>query len=256
MHQFKFMIYHILNGDSLAGTFSNANIHGEIIVARECLIEGDLSGDTLSEFWKTRASYITATYNVTTGNYSTGVVKESEKLIIAPDYSEFNLWFGYDLFCRTNMWFIISLLNDLPINKNVLVVYPSFLNEHEKWKEFGHANAADLIESFSNRIRFNDSDLKLGKDLWTAYKNNDLHQLKELSKNQSACFPYLREVCEAHIDRFSSGEKKGRPEQVIEDIVQNVSTDFKIVFKEFFEREGIYGFGDLQLKQLYDKVVD
>jgi hypothetical protein len=56
------MTYHILNGDSLAGTFPNAKLPGEIIVARECLIEGDLHGDSLDEFLKTRASYIRMTY--------------------------------------------------------------------------------------------------------------------------------------------------------------------------------------------------
>jgi len=114
------------------------------------------------------------------------------------------------------MWFVISLLYDLQIHKNVFVVYPSFLNENNRWKEFGNATNHDLIVSYNSRIRFNDEDLKLGKDLWRAYKNNDLHQLKKLSKIESACYPYLAEVCEAHIDRFPSGGKKGRPERVIE----------------------------------------
>lgn len=119
------MTYHILNGDCLAHTFPNAKLPGEIIVARECLIEGDLHGDSLDEFLKTRASYIRMTYQEQ-NRYYTEVAKEFEKLINAPDNSEFNLWFGYDLFCRANMWFIISLLHDLQIHKNVFVVYPSF----------------------------------------------------------------------------------------------------------------------------------
>ncbi|HEY6979180.1 MAG TPA: DUF1835 domain-containing protein [Chitinophagaceae bacterium] len=249
------MNYHILNGDSLATTFPDAKLRGEIIVARECLIEGDLHGDSLDEFWNTRASYIGRTYHEQ-NRYYTEVVKEFEKIINAPDSSEFNLWFGYDLFCRANMWFVISLLYDLRIHKNIFVVYPSFLNGNDRWKEFGNATEDDLIVSYNNRIRFTDEDLKLGKDLWIAYKNNDLHRLSQLSKNESACFPYLYEVCEAHIDRFPSAGKKGRPERVIEDIVHNVSNDFATVFKEFFKREGIYGFGDVQIKQLYDKVIN
>jgi hypothetical protein len=249
------MTYHILNGDSLASTFPNAKLPGEIIVARECLIEGDLHGDSLDEFWKTRASYIGRTYQEQ-HRYYTEVVEEFEKLIKAPDNSEFNLWFGYDLFCRANMWFVISLLYNLRIHKNVFAVYPSFLNENDRWKEFGKATEHDLIVSYSNRIQFSDEDLKLGKDLWAAYKSNDLQQLRQLSKNESVCYPYLPEVCEAHIDRFPLAGKKGRPERVIEDIMHNVSDNFVTVFKEFFEREGVYGFGDAQLKQLYDKVID
>jgi hypothetical protein len=48
---------------------------------------------------------------------------------------------------------------------------------------------------------------------------------------------------------------QGRPERVLEEITKNISTDFPRVFKEFWSRESIYGFGDTQLKELYEKVV-
>jgi hypothetical protein len=83
--------YHILNGDSLAGTFPKAKLLGEIIVARECLIEGDLHGDSLDEFWRTWSSYIGMTYQEQ-NRYYTEVAREFEKLIKAPANSEFNLW--------------------------------------------------------------------------------------------------------------------------------------------------------------------
>ncbi|KIC94507.1 hypothetical protein, partial [Flavihumibacter solisilvae] len=59
----------------------------------------------------------------------------------------------------------------------------------------------------------------------------------------------------AHVDRFPKDGTKGRPEKVIEDIITHISTDFTEVFKEFWSRESIYGFGDSQLKSLYDKVM-
>jgi len=68
-------------------------------------------------------------------------------------------------------------------------------------------------------------------------------------------FPYLQEVVKAHVDRFPKDGSKGRPERVLEDITKKVSTDFHKVFKEFWSRESIYGFGDIQLKHLYDKVM-
>ncbi|MBD0333673.1 MAG: DUF1835 domain-containing protein, partial [Chitinophagaceae bacterium] len=40
------MTYHILNGDALIGGFSATGLKGKMVVARECLIEGDLTGDT------------------------------------------------------------------------------------------------------------------------------------------------------------------------------------------------------------------
>lgn len=97
--------------------------------------------------------------------------------------------------------------------------------------------------------------MQLGQELWTAYKNKNLEELKFLGKNQSSAFPYLQEVVQAHIDRFPNDGTNGRPEKVIEDITKNISADFHKVFTEFWKRESIYGFGDSQLKHLYDKVM-
>src|SRR5260221_5854850 len=249
------MTYHVLNGDALTERFLATGLPGETVITRECLIDGSLSGDTLSEFYQTRAKYIKDTYNEPEKGYYAGVVKEFEKLSGAADHSGFNLWFGYDLFCRANMWFILSLLNNLQIKKEIFVVYPSYLEADEIWKDFGSATPGDLMACFKERIKFSDEDLALGNNLWNAYKNNDLAVLGNLSKQNSGCFPYLHEVCRAHIERFPGNNEKSRPEKVIEEIIQNETRDFHSVFSKFFSREGIYGFGDSQVKQIYDKVM-
>jgi hypothetical protein len=87
------MVYNILNGDSLAYSFQDAKIEGDVIVIREALIEGDLSGNNLHDFWQSRANYM----RIPEVEYNNSVVKEFEKIINAPDNSEFNLWFEYDL---------------------------------------------------------------------------------------------------------------------------------------------------------------
>ena len=246
------MVYHVLNGDALAPVFRKAGLEGEIIVAREALIDGDLSGEGLPAFWQARARHHGVTYE----EYYSKVVTELEKIRHAPDRSQFHLWFGYDLFCQANMWFILSLIQDLPIEKEVFAVYPTFLSPANIWKEYGAATAEDVQTSFANRVRFRDSDLQLGKDLWIAYKHNDLQELEQLSQTESPCFPYLREAVRAHIDRFPTAGTKGRPERVIEDIIKEGTSGFYPVFTAFFEREGVYGFGDVQFRKLYDKVLD
>lgn len=247
------MVYNILNGDSLAYSFPNATIEGDIIVVREGLIDGNLSGGNLHDFWKSRAEYM----GLTEVEYHNNVVKEFEKIMNASDNSEFNLWFEYDLFCQVNMWFVISIINSLPIKKRVYAVYTSYLDKTNKqfWNGFGTANSSELKICFANRISLSDIDLQLGKDLWTAYKSCNLEELIRLAMNQSPAFPFLQEVIKAQVDRFPKDGTKGRPEKVLEDITKNVSTDFHKVFKEFWNRESIYGFGDIQLKYLYDKVM-
>ena len=247
------MIYHILNGDSLAYSFPDTEIEGHTIVVREALIDGNLSGQNLHDFWKARAK----DSGLTESEYHNNVVKEFEKIINASTDSEFNLWFEYDLFCQVNMWFVISIINSLPITKKVYAVYTSYLDKTSKqfWNGFGSANSDELKACYANRISLNETDMRLGYHLWETYKNGDLDELTNLSKNQCSAFPYLQEVVKAHVDRFPKDGTKGRPERVLEDITQNISTDFHEVFKEFWKRESIYGFGDIQLKHLYEKVM-
>ena len=247
------MTYNILNGDSLAYSFPDAEIEGDIIVVREGLIEGDLSGNDLEDFWHPRAQHM----RLSEVEYRNKVVNEFEKIISAPENTEFNLWFEYDLFCQVNMWFVISILNSLLVKKKVYAVYTSYLDRDNKhfWNGFGPANSSQLQVCFADRILLNDGNLQLGQELWAAYKDNNFEELIRLAKNRSFAFPYLQEVVKAHIDRFPKDGTIGRPEKVIEDIIQNVSTDFHKVFAAFWNRESIYGFGDVQLKHLYDKVM-
>jgi hypothetical protein len=247
------MIYNILNGDSLAYSFPDTKIQGDVIVVREGLIDGNLSGDHLHDFWQSRAKYL----GVTETEYHNHVGKEFEKILNASDGSEFNLWFEYDLFCQVNMWFVLSIINSLPVKKKVNAVYTSYLDKTSKqfWNGFGRANTEELKICYVKRILLSKADLQLGHELWKAYKNGNLEELTNLSKNQSLSFPYLQEVVKAHVERFPKDGGKGRPERVIEDITKNVSTDFHKVFEEFWSRESIYGFGDIQLKHLYDKVM-
>ncbi|HEY9007829.1 DUF1835 domain-containing protein [Ohtaekwangia sp.] len=245
------MVYHILNGDSLAMTFPEAGLAGEIVVMREGLVTGDLRGDDLTTFFKNRAAYLQTSHE----DYNAKVVSQLKKLITAPESSTFNLWFGYDLFCQVNMWFIISLLYDLSIKKDVYVVYPTFLPDEKIWDEYGMATGPDLIKSYNGRVRFNDNDFKLGEALWNAYKTNNLHQLESLCRIKSACFPHATETCQAHFDRFAAAGEKSMLTNIIEEIIHSGSDDFNKAFREFQKQKGVYGFGDVQFKELYDSVV-
>lgn len=247
------MIYQVLNGDALAYSFPAAGINGDVIVCREGLIDGDLEGGDLPGFWRTRAAFM----GLPDDEYHRMVVAEFEKILAAPEGTEFNLWFEFDLFCQVNMWFVLSLLAGMAVEKKVYVVYTSWLSREDKhfWNGFGPATTEQLMEAFDNRILLSGADIRFGHDLWAAYKNADLAELRRLSHFGTAAFPYVQEVVEAHIDRFPENGQTGRPERVLAAIMKNGLTDFKIVFREFWNSESIYGFGDLQLMPLYKKVL-
>ncbi len=175
-------------------------------------------------------------------------------LSILADQSEVCLWFENDLFCQVNMWFVINLL-EYNESLKVFRIFPKIENPEDKWKGFGEAKANDLGNALQNKIEITREELMLGRNLWFAYQNADFDILRSLAKLPSGSFQYLVEVIEAHIDRFSAEDNTGRPERVVKEIIDTKSKIFKEVFMEFTAREGIYGFGDSQIRTIFNKLV-
>ncbi|MCJ8165213.1 DUF1835 domain-containing protein [Pontibacter sp. E15-1] len=247
-------IYHILNGDCLATQFRDLTLQDEVIVCRECLVEGKTKAENLTDFWNTRAAFIAATYNVQPSTYFSNTVKEFEKLYQLTSASEVCLWFENDLFCQVNMWFVLSLLATLPV-RNVYRVFPVAQPGADRWRGFSDYSPNLLLQAYQARVQLSPEDMALGQNLWTAYQQHDLEQLKALSHTPSDCFQYLEEVCQAHSDRFPEDSNLDRPERVIKEILNTTATDFPTVFAEFSAREGIYGFSDLQVKTIYNRLL-
>jgi hypothetical protein len=93
----------------------------------------------------------------------------------------------------------------------------------------------------------------LGSHLWKAYQENDFASLRLLSDRPSPCFNHLKEVCQAHIDRFPAQGTLGRPEKCVQEIMSDNTREFNQLFAEFSAREGIYGLGDLQVKRIFEE---
>jgi hypothetical protein len=72
--------------------------------------------------------------------------------------------------------------------------------------------------------------------------------LKKLSANASDRYPYLSEVCEAAAERDLS------PVETLIAIRKEGKTDFDEIFAEFSRRAGVYGYGDLQVQDLLDRI--
>ena len=240
---------HILTGDCLAHTFRDSQIEGDVIVSRECLIEGDVNFQSLKDFWKARARFIKTSYGETEEKYFANVAAEYEKIFSLSSSDEIYLWFEYELFCQTNMWFVLYLLNKKSLTE-IYRVAPVFEDEKDLWKGFGRMAKDDLRKCFDERVKFTKEDIQLGVNLWGAYKHGDLAKLEILSNTKSECFPYLKEVCTAEIERKSDK----RPQKTLRKITEKGITDFNELFTLFAEEEGVYGFGDLQVKAMCENL--
>jgi len=239
-------IFHITNGDYLAEDLKKTSIEGKIIVCREALISGNLKAESLEEFWEIRAKSISEDYNVSKESYYEKSVSEFEKVLNISEDSEVNLWFEDDLFCQVNLWFCISLLSNINDLKIYRIFPKTTVGNH--WKGFEDSDNSDLKKSLKSRVLFNKNDIELALNLWKYYQNNDIDSLKQLSENQSDCFHFLKEVIEAYINI--------NPEDFIKNQIENGLTDFDSVFKKFQEELGIFGFGDLQVKKIYEKTLN
>lgn len=238
-------IFHITNGDYLAEDLKKTSIEGEIIVCREALVLGNLKADSLEDFWEIRAKSISEDYNVSKESYYEKSVSEFEKILNIPESSEINLWFENDLFCQVNLWFCFSLLS----NRKGLKVYRVFpkTNVENRWEGFSDSDNWDLEKSLESKVLFNKDDIELAVNLWKAYQNNDLDSLKQLSENQSDCFHFLKEVISTYINI--------KPEDFIRNQIENGIIDFDPVFKNFQEELEIFGFGDLQVMKIYQRII-
>lgn len=236
------MVIHVLPGDSLRAEFQKTNIDGETVVCRECLVVGPVDADAPFEFWDERGRFILAEYGEDEIEYHEKVADELERLRDLDPGTEVNLWFEYELFCSANMWFCLSLLDGA--DAVVYRVEPIVLAPGDRWLGFGGLDEADLRRCYDSRKELTDADIKLGADLWNAYRKNDLVRLGELGQTEATAFLYLNEVCRAAI------EKDTRPREIIADITAEGIKGLENVFPEFKKRAGVYGYGDLQVERL------
>ncbi|MEP2772172.1 MAG: DUF1835 domain-containing protein [Fulvivirga sp.] len=245
------MVYHILNGDALKEQFPK-NIEGEVIVARECLVDGDIHGGSLEELFTTRARYLSKHYKeVSEAYYYKHTVPEIKKITEIPAGSEVNLWFEDDLFCQVNFWFVLHTLMSHANNLTIYLIRP------EKHTSYGFASYSpdELNDLLANKVALD--DLHLLTTLWPLYQKQDAEALKSIAKGLSHKYPFILTAVEAFAESIPNGDSLGRPSDTVRKIIAELNTtEFGPVFREFCKREAIYGYGDLQVKRLFNEVIN
>ena len=241
---------HILNGDALVSKLEQSGLGGRLVVMRECLIEGPIRDRGLDAFWNVRAEYISHTYGGTPQEYFEKVTDEVQQLTTIAEDAEVYLWFENDLFCQSNLWFVLYYLYQMERTHNIYRIFP--LHE-ETWAGFGRHTPQDLVACFEQRVALTEDDVALGVALWKAYASRNFERLKALSKTPSPAFHRLEEVVEAHVQRYPP-KGLGRPQRLLQELKERGVADFTELFRQFFQREGIYGFGDEQIKHLLQEM--
>lgn len=242
--------YHILNGDALKERFPE-NIQGKIIVARECLVDGDVSGNSLTELFQTRAKFLSQNYGGTEEEYYKETVTEFDKISKIENDGIINLWFEDDLFCQVNFWFLVNLIFENQKQEVIYLIRPKQGCEYS----FAKMTNKELSVALQEKIEIEFDELKEISKLWKFYQSNEFDKMLEVAKTLGSKYHFLIPAINAHKDRSKINGNLGRPKKSLIQIMKELDTkDFVPVFKEFCKREEIYGFGDLQVKRLFDEL--
>jgi hypothetical protein len=180
-------VLHLLNGDATAAVFSDA-LPGERAVWRDIMMEGppDADGDT-------RAAWLAPRLGVTPDAYAQGWREGLATLARAKEHDEVVLWFEQDLFCATNLWFILDRLQAPRIS----LVFP---HVEPDAPGLGALEPARFPTLFERRAALSPDDLADARALWRAYAAPDPTRLAQ----SEPILPFARAAIRLHCGRFPS----------------------------------------------------
>jgi len=243
---------HILNGDSLKFQL-HAVINDELIITRECLIDGNVQGETLIDFYANRAEFTAQYDDCTIAGYYAKSATEIDKMANIKVGREIICWFEDDLFCQANFWFVIHLLVKSGHQENIYLVRPSSGNEYS----FASMAEDELSLALKEKQTLFPQQLKLLAELWPLYQQNDGEKMLAIARQLYDELPFLLPAMQAHQCRMPDESGLGYPErQLLAVMAELNSNEFSAVFKCFSAREGIYSFGDMQVKQMFERLIE
>jgi len=243
------VITHILNGDGLKHQLTACfqELEGSIIVMRECMIEGPVLASDFEGLVQKREVFLKEEFQDDNSFYSLEVLPELEKIRNLSNSTEVNLWFEDDLFCQLNLWYILYLLKDSGCK--IFLVRPKSFAPYS----FAAHSSEDLKDIFENRILLEIEDALY--ELWKFYSKKDYDSLVAKATGLQEKYPFFLNAVIAHLDRTPKENYLGRPKESLLQIAKELETqDFIPLFREFCNREAIYGYGDLQVKKMHEEL--
>lgn len=244
------MEIHILNGDALKAQFPES-LSGERIVMRECLVDGKPEGRSLEALFDHRMNFLATAYGVAPEQYRSKTISEIERIKNLVGDAKVHLWFEDDLFCQVNLWFTAHLLQGhTPVRECTLVRPTGDLRYG-----FGGMDRTALEVAFEQRQLLDSQALGVLATLWSLYQERDHAGMASIAEQQCHQLPFLRAAVQAEYDRYPDQRGPGRPERTLSKIMTELGSEqFGPIFREFSERESIYGYGDLQVRRLFDEL--
>ena len=241
---------HILDGASSAVTLAETDVPGKVFAWREALISGPTPARPNEDEWiAIRSEYLSTHYGVELEKCKSDLEEQSETLASYPEHDEVVLWFEHDLFCQTNLLYLLNWFSRQQLGSTKLsLIWIGEFPGIDDFRGLGQLNANQLASLFEQRHEITTRELELGHEAWHAYCAPDPSSLLQLLKEDLSALPFLKRALESHLARFpSTGNGLGQIENTGLQLIANGYERFGDLFRRFSSAQRVYGLGDFQL---------
>jgi hypothetical protein len=210
-----------------------------------------------AEWRKTRAAHLSSAYRVEFDKCHRQLELQEEVFASFPSHDEVVLWFESDLFCQTNMLYVLDWFarRDLGRTKLSLVCIGEFPGR-PGFRGLGELEPEHLTSLFEKRNGVTGAELELAAKAWRAYRSADPRAIEQLLQTDISPLPFLKDALQLHLERFPSAHNGlGRIERRGLEFVRNGATRFIELFPGFSEAESGYGLGDAQFWNAMQQII-
>ncbi len=231
----------ITNGDSAAGTLSEAGIEGKIISWRDVLHEGPVDASlSLEELSKQRARFISERRWDDFAHVS-GDFAERDRVIQHLDYfDEIVLWFEDDLYDQLQLIQLLDFLGRSPARKNKtlsLIQVDGYIPP---------LSAEKLKELDAQRSRVSPDQFDLARRAWQAFGSGDPTAIATLVDEKTSGLPYLAAALRRHLEEFPAvGSGLSRSEREALTAIEQGHTTPVAAFLEVAKKQESIFLGDI-----------
>lgn len=240
---------HIHNGDSSANIAKESSLPGEHFAWRESLITGPTPAGVAGNEWRSvRAQHLSEAYGVDLQECERGLLDQEKKLSSFAEHEEVVLWFEHDLFCQTNLLYLLNWFaqEDTGSTKLSLICIGAFPGK-ENFRGLGELNAEQMASLFPGRQQVTSAQLRLAELAWQAYCSPHPGEIEKVVQTDST-LPFLGPALRVHLRRFPSTKNGlGSIENKGLELIHGGSKTFMDLFPRFGDAEPVYGLGDAQL---------
>jgi hypothetical protein len=188
----------ITNGDSAAGTLSEAGVEGKIIPWRDVLHEGPVDSSlSLEELSKGRARFISEQGWDNFAHVS-GDFAERDRVIRHLDYfDEVVLWFEDDLYDQLQLIQLLDFFGRGAARGKTLsvIVVDGYIPP---------LSVAEIKQLDKVRQRVTSEQLELAKRAWKTFGSSDPTSIEKLLDESTGALKYLAPALRRHLEEFPS----------------------------------------------------